>query len=462
MNVKRKLGCIFAFSFICFSGCSSIEQPTFKDIIRDINSKHQSIEQETVDTTQYIGDLIKEEKLKEYYMTTFQGPYDSERVLSQQQILEDITYLFNAFHDMYGPYEYFGGAEVFNTVENEIKEEVKEYETLQAKDLEELLLKRLQFIKDGHFSINKKDLNPIKIPFFFRTHSFKKIKDGYETADGKKVRSIDGYKNLDELMKLSISPEGELVYYPVLLKNCDFRAALESPQTCEETLIIHYTNGNTEELKADSFQIYSDIDLEHPNRSKVISSRQSGEIPIFQFNQFVDRHEDRIFKGAVSLKEAPIAILDLRSNPGGELDIAEKWMTQYVGKAVPSNKIVVNTKSGQRESYEKDSWVENKQILIILVGKFSASASESLLDYAYNVENVMIVGENTSGTLIGESYEISLPNSCCQVNIGSERLSILPEEDGYFEELRGFYPDIWVPAREAETLVLKYLEKNVQ
>lgn len=312
MNVKRKLGCILAFSFICFSGCSSIEQPTFKDIMRDINSKHQSIEQENVDTTQYIGDLIKEEKLKEYYMTTFRGTYDSERVLSQQQILEDITYLFDAFHDMYGPYEYFGGAEVFNTVENEIKEEVKEYETLQAKDLEELLLKRLQFIKDGHFSINKKDLNPIKIPFFFRTHSFKKIKDGYETADGKKVRSIDGYKNLDELMKLSISPEGELVYYPVLLKNCDFRAALESPQKCEETLIIHYTNGNTEELKADSFQIYSDIDLEHPNRSKVISSRQSGEIPIFQFNQFVDRHEDRIFKGAVSLKEAPIAILDLQ------------------------------------------------------------------------------------------------------------------------------------------------------
>ena len=48
------------------------------------------------------------------------------------------------------------------------------------------------------------------------------------------------------------------------------------------------------------------------------------------------------------------------------------------------------------------------------MGKYSASSSEWLLDLAYNVENVLIVGENTLGGIIGMTSKISLPNSACQ------------------------------------------------
>lgn len=33
-----------------------------------------------------------------------------------------------------------------------------------------------------------------------------------------------------------------------------------------------------------------------------------------------------------------------------------------------------------------------------------------------------------------------------------------PQDWDYFEELRGFYPDLWVPADEAEELAVKLME----
>ena len=35
---------------------------------------------------------------------------------------------------------------------------------------------------------------------------------------------------------------------------------------------------------------------------------------------------------------------------------------------------------------------------------------------------------------------------------------LLPEGADYFEEMRGLSPDIWVPAKEAETLAAKLME----
>ena len=90
------------------------------------------------------------------------------------------------------------------------------------------------------------------------------------------------------------------------------------------------------------------------------------------------------------------------------------------------------------------------------------SAAEQLVDRAYNVENVLIVGENTYGACVGNGGgTVSLPNSLCQICMGSGGFMAFPQDEEYFQELRGFCPDIWVPAGEAEELIVKYLEKNM-
>lgn len=297
-----------------------------------------------------------------------------------------MTYLFNAFHDCYGPYEYFGGAKVFDKAEETIKAELQTREPLTAADLEQILLENLAFIKEGHFNINNKSPYMIKIPFFFREVAFVKTEEGYQTTEGKRVESVEGYNNLDELMKRSISPEGKLVYYPVLLKDNDPSIRLDLPQSCKETLIVHYTNKTTQELKAEPFQIYSETFLKTPEEYQVVTSRQNGEIPVFQFNEFDLDYKEEISEGAKVLKKAPIAILDLRSNRGGSALIAEDWISKYANTLVLMNRNIIDTKTGELLRNEEDKWIENPNMLIILSGKYSASASEMLIDCAYNLE----------------------------------------------------------------------------
>ena len=438
-------------------GCTSVPQPTMEEVLAEVNAEHQEVEKGTINASQYVGDLVDQDLRWSYYPKENPAEYDSEKILTQQQAVEDVTYLFDAFHDCYGPYEYFGGAEVFDKAEEAIKAELQTKETLIAADLKQILLENLAFIKDGHFSINMKRANPTKIPFFFRGVAFVKTEEGYQAIDGRKVESVEGYDNLDELMKRSISQEGKLVYYPVLLKDNDPSIRLDLPQSCKETLIVHYTNKTTQELKAEPFQIYSETFLKTPEEYQVVTSRQNGEIPVFQFNEFDLDYEEEISEGAKVLKEAPIAILDLRSNRGGSALIAEDWISKYANTLVLMNRNIIDTKTGEFLRNEEDKWIENPNILIILSGKYSASASEMLIDCAYNLENVLIIGENTMGALIGGQGSTCLPSSAVKVGVGNGLMSLQTEGD-YFEELRGFYPDIWVPAGEAEELAVKLIE----
>ena len=67
----------------------------------------------------------------------------------------------------------------------------------------------------------------------------------------------------------------------------------------------------------------------------------------------------------------------------------------------------------------------------------------------------------TDGAMIGSSAPVQLPNSKLSITIGPSQ-AIIPDTNDYFEEYRGFYPDLWVPAGEGEELAVKLLEQNAQ
>lgn len=458
MNAGKGKGILAVMMAAVLASCSaSVPQPTMEELLAEVNAEHQEVEKSTIDISQYVGDLVDEDLRWSYYPEENTAGYDPEKILTQQQAIEDVTYLFDAFHDCYGPYVYFGGAEVFDAAEEAIKTELQTKETLTAADLERLLLENLTFIQDGHFSINNKSSYMIKIPFFFREVAFVKTEEGYQTTDGREVESVEGYDHLDKLMKRSISPEGKLVYYPVLLKDNDPSTRLDLPQSCDETLTVHYANKTKQELTAEPFQIYSETFLKTPEEYQIVTSRQNEEIPVFQFNDFDLNYKKEILEGAAALRDEPIAILDLRSNRGGSALIAEDWLSKYANTSVLLNGTTIDTKTGEFLRNEEDKWIENPNILIILSGKYSASASEMMIDCAYNLENVLIIGENTMGALLGGQGSTCLPSSAIKVGVGNGLLSLQAEGD-YFKELRGFYPDIWVPAAEAEELAVKLIE----
>lgn len=459
MTIYRKIILSIAICLL-LAGCNrtlAIPQPTLEELLSDVNSQHYAVKKKLVDVNEYIRETVDQDAQEQYYISSAEE-YDPDKKLTAEQAIEDVTFLFEALYNCYSMYDYFGGTEIFDEAENRILEEIEGREVITGEELQDLILKNAAFIKDGHFSVNGKAPNPVQIPFFFREVAFIKTEEGYRTLDGKRVRSVENCADLDSLFKLSISQNGELVYYPVLLKECDFWDALEAPQVCDETLKIHYTNGEILELTAEPYQIYTEIDSENPKEYERTLFYQNENIPVFRFNGFKTQYWNAILRGATLLKESPVSILDLRSNSGGEGDIAYGWMQEYAGQKVSSNRVWINVFTGEKLYDYREQWVRNQNILCILVGKYSASASELLLDISYNLENVLIIGENTMGAALGTANKIQLPNSGCSVTMGKGMLFLPNEGEDYFEELRGFYPDIWVPAREAETLTVKMME----
>lgn len=161
--------------------------------------------------------------------------------------------------------------------------------------------------------------------------------------------------------------------------------------------------------------------------------------------EFLTEHED-----------APVQIIDLCTNGGGFWQDAQSVIMDYVGQAVPTNSVEVDAWTGNYQE-EQDQFAENEKLLIVLTGKYTASAAEQFVDAIHNVENVLVIGENTNGCILTAAGQSYLPNSNAPMVLGTNMVHVFPE--GFFEELRGLYPDLWVPAGEAEDLVIKLVER---
>ena len=270
------------------------------------------------------------------------------------------------------------------------------------------------------------------------------------------VESVENHEDLDELFKRSISKQGQLVYFPVLLKEAAFDGESEfKKHTCDEKLVVHYTDGSTETLTAEPWKQY----YENLPKGQNTDLRETDGIPVFQFNNFETKYQREIGNGAEQLKDAPVSMLDLRSNTGGIEVVRRAWINRYTDiRNVPGNGLRFSVSDGRAQSRLADNWVNHDNILILLTGKATASSGEIILDVACNLENSLIIGENTWGAMISNSGHAELPNSKASVQMTMSSVYVTPEGYDYFEEMRGFYPDIWIPAGEAEELAAKLIK----
>ena len=433
-------------------------QPTLEELLAEVNAAHQAVQRPEVDAEQYLREGPDQEtvaRFTEGELTAF----NSDAELTAAQAAEDVEYLFEAFRTLYGPYEYFGGDETFGAHKAELLARLAEKDSWTAAEVQDLLLEGLRFFQDGHFNINGGKPNPPRVPFFFREAAFYKTEEGgYIREDGRRVASVDGCDDLDGLFKRSISQEGDLVYYPVLLEDVAFDMQSEFQQhACSEKLTVRYADGSSQTLTAEPWSVYVS-DLPDGERTEL---RQAGGVPVFQFNNFVSTWRRALMDGANALADAPVGILDLRSNTGGMEDMADSWLLRYSGQTVPSNGLrsfVINGQTAGLAGYTvPDGWVENDRVLIVLTGKRTASCAELLLERTANLENVLVIGENTSGAMMSNACRMQLPRSGCQVTMTVDSV-YQPSADSRYEELRGYEPDIWVPAAEAEELAVKWMK----
>lgn len=456
------------FTCCLLSGCGQ-KAYTLENLLSETNAAHQKISNDGLDSSftarkpmDENGNRLTLREQQVYFMPQEEA-YDPEITLTQEQIEEDVAYLFEALYACYGNYDRMGGQEAFDRAEQAILEECAQKAPLQAKEFEELVRSHLDFVEDAHFKINGINTNPSKIAFFFRETEFHKAEDGkYTTKEGKTVASVNGYSDLDALFKRSISPEGEIVYYPVLLKDYMATDAFTETQVCTEQLTVHYTDESTQELECEPYTL-SDLlqTVEDPDAIPQIST--DGDIPVFTIYSFMRTDDsdwqEQAQKGVEILGDSKIAILDLRFNSGGYYKPMLEWLKEYAGMTVPTNLMSFDGFSQNQRTDSKDAWIENKNTLIILTSKRTASCAEWMVDAAHNLENVLIIGENTRGAMQGDSMgEVTLQNSKLRIGMGMAQ-GFVPSEEDYFEEYRGLYPDLWVPAGEAEELANKLIER---
>lgn len=477
-----------------------------KSLMEKINEEHKAVKKVEGDYSRYV-----EQEPKGYlnlvpYMadSSEESKFDGAEEYSIEQVQEDLDLLMLALQTNYGPFYYYGGREKFLRLKEEIIRECSETKELNGEFLLNCLLDKLSFIQDAHFNIQNEHLSDYQVPIFYREVAFKKSEIGYQplaedekTVQLRTVESVEGWENLDNLFKRSLSENGEIVYYPVVYQAIDPQVIKgtrmeEQPET--EALTIHYSDGSTQILNANLYEPYLE------EESEIIACHENQGVPvIFARNMYNSEPKSDVFgkkfiNYAEKYRNVPVMIIDLRANSGGDISCPAKWWETYTEHEVTANFVFMMKGSfqdrmsrardansdyylsiktmketlgyrGISDYYtagysQQDRFVDNEELLIVLTSKRTASAAEHFTEIAHNVENTLIIGENSTGAMFGSGSGgwFELPNTHLRLSFGIS-YSILPENPAYFQEYRGLEPDIWVPAGEAEELAVKFIER---
>ena len=373
-------------------------------------------------------------------------PIPEERLpcgrITQSAAISDVEFLFGVLRDRYAAYRFLGGDDAFFPVRDAVIYEVSQLESLLPSDLRRILRTHLStVIVDNHFMLGGVPVTPSIYFYGNEQLMFDRSYDGFRNRSNNLYVVYVERHDIYTLFRLSMDSNGEFFYSPIVMTET-------RPTTYY--IIIMYEDGSGERLEL--YELRSD----NMTRGKCADGMRTrmaraGGIPVITVRAMERFHEATAFMNyATSLREEPVIIIDLRSNGGGIGQSIGRWLRRLTGEYVLTNTLLVfgddslisfDTLAHNIRN-EMASVVEIDQKLILLVDRYSASAAEVFVDYILNIENALIIGQNTSGTLItGRGTNRRMPNSGIGFS-ASDFFIIFPE--GIFEEEIGFAPDIWV------------------
>lgn len=462
MKMKKAICVLLTAAMLSMTGCSTTPQPTMEELMSEVNAEHQAVEKPEVAVAPY-SQYVAPRGSVEQDLTPAEPNLDGS--LSVEQAQFDINSLFDMMRKRYGLYDFYGGAEVFEAARQQALEDCESAQTLDADALQQIILDNLSFITDQHFLVGGKHPSSSIYPYFFTEVAFQKTEDGYSTADGKLVESVDGQDNLDELFNRSLTREGEIVYWPITF------AESEEAQNNPPSLTVHYTDGSEQTLTAMAYESpEADPEMED------VELHDEEGIPVL-YAKWVASQD---FANSALEMQEEANIVNLTGNGGGYMPIASEWWENYVGETVPTNHFSIYTQQnmgtkgfvGMEDEMgvqvmdgwslvntHPDSFIENENLLLILTSKKTASAAEMFVDLSHNVENTLVIGENTAGCLTGNAASpFQLMYSRIEVSYGN-MVTIFPEGD--FAEGYGYEPDLWCPAVWAQEAAVHFLNKQL-
>ena len=374
--------------------------------------------------------------------------------ISKEQAINDINIFFQLVQEAYGGYYYFGGNDIFNKAKIDALSEVNQYTNdykLSHKTLEKIISSSLQnVVCDAHFMIGSTIIVKQQYAYW--------VPNLYFDSE------ISDYSNY---MKSTLTPEGDIKWAFIVLSEDN----IDLPSHAS-------INGDIIELN------WVRMATQGKFNSKQYSIIYQSGIPIISARSFISNSNISSFiESGELVNSSRSIILDIRGNTGGNGNYPLLWLQNFIDelniKAFTAQRISVpfltyldSSLNQYDKSYiewfkKQDSpWItnftngyttNNSCLILVLIDKNVASAAEDLVYWLKHIENVVLIGTNTSGTIIcGNICTFYLPESKLKIQFGT-KLNLYDgnnQLDGI-----GLLPDIWVEPVNALEYLLIALEK---
>jgi len=474
---------LFIVFFLLFSGFFALEGRASFDLERKREFSPQKTCPDFIE--EMLGTLLYDYQKKQEEVT---GDIKSEAeaplfpFILESRALEDVDLLFRVLKYGYAGYEIYGGDQAFNQARQQIKGEIESSSSMpfiSTTTLGKILRAGLSFIQDGHFQVEGQSLANHQLMHINEEYVFSRDQGKFFLEKEESFREVLAVNDQDPayFIKPSLDEEGQLIYRLVDLYG------KEGPLTLELKLKTGKEQVEEKEIELRPVnrvrQEGDDVQLEKVDDIPVLRSRT------LQLTLEDDGY-DPLMLQAQKFQEEPVAILDLRSNHGGFMELGRTWISLYTGANPSMNLItcVLRTKTARkleipgledREHFQEywdmvqehfpspvGGWavlprkefrpLPSENYLVVLVDNFTASAAEHFMRMLLQVENVIIIGTNTAGiNTTGGVARLALPNSGISISLGT---TLYLTGDFKIAEGRGYEPDIWVPGEET-------LEKSI-
>lgn len=407
-------------------------------------------------------------------------------IISKQEALEDIEQLFSLLKYGYVGYQYFGGDECFQTAKQRLMEALQTGfpDEFPSVALDNLIYDHLHFINDGHFAIGTQVYFRPQSMYMNFDYAFLKDDHGYymKTNGLREYVELVNGESVDPYLWPSLNVSGKIVYRIGILADEQSRAANH------ERLEISLRSNDAR--RQESLLLEKEVRTRQiPDGSYTRYELEGISVIDLQQFRFVGPGLGQFLDDALELRNEEVFIIDLRSNPGGLTSNIEHWLHRFIGDwaeapAQVSVQLRTNTtRHLARHSKEGEprwmidslfpvmqtGWsrvrsssgtapISNPAKVVVLMDSLSASAGEGFVRYLRQIENVVFIGTNTSGTVLaGDPVKGKLPNSYIGTYWGTNLK--LDVESGEFVDREGigFLPDFWVQSEDALDVALKFI-----
>ena len=404
-------------------------------------------------------------------------PVPMSTEFSHEAFVDEIYFIFDVLQYGYGAYQLKGGASVFDPLRDSMLETLATMRNPLSvgEYISQVLLPYLSsVIKDNHVNLFAHNLG-VRSQLYMNEEMFlSRLDDMYILEMNEETYRVVGVTrdgNEIELMP-TLTPNGELAWsfgYLSLAgmvgETVEVVASLENIETgkvMDQAVVLEFIPNST----LHDQEIFS---LTNMNGVPVLRNGRLFNPVTLTLQDFADTGAD--------LHDEPVLILDIRGHDGGSDIFAFDWIRQFTGHApsysmnfssVRLSSLTVNAAVSHMPAsvpprwestigYPEPVFIPNDTLVIVIVDGGAGSAGDSFTGFMRQMENVIIVGTNTSGTLVtGNVGRVVLPTSGISFGFGTS-LNIRPNLSQF--EGVGFMPDLWVSPNESLDRVLAFIEQ---